>query len=38
MKNRRMGVGIIACDYQELVVAAHSLTLHGHTDSLVAEA
>jgi ribonuclease HI len=38
MKNRRMGVGIIARDYQGLVVAAHSLTLHGYTDSLVAEA
>jgi hypothetical protein len=38
MKNRRMGVGIIARDYQVLVVAARSLTLHGHTDSLVAEA
>jgi ribonuclease HI len=38
MKNRMMGVGIIARDYQGLVVAARSLTLHGHTDSLVAEA
>jgi hypothetical protein len=38
MKNRRMGVGIIARDYQGLVVAACSLTLHDHTDSLVAEA
>jgi hypothetical protein len=38
MKNRRMGVWIIACDYQGLVVAARSLTSHGHTDSLVSEA
>ncbi|XP_062147888.1 uncharacterized protein LOC133856866 [Alnus glutinosa] len=38
MKNRRMRVGIIAHDYQGLVVAARSLILHGHTDSIVAEA
>jgi hypothetical protein len=33
-----MGVGIIARDYQGLVVVTRSLTLHGNTNSLVAEA
>lgn len=37
MKNRRIGVGIIARDFQGQVVATRSLTLHVHTDPLVTE-
>jgi hypothetical protein len=36
MKNRRIGVGILACDFQGLVVASRSFTLHVHIDPLVA--
>lgn len=38
IKNARIGVGIIAHDSQGWVVAARSLTLSTHANSLVAEA
>jgi hypothetical protein len=37
MKNRQIGLEIIARDFQGQVVAARNLTLHVHTDPFVAE-